>query len=103
MIKIVERKASQYINANRRRTIQTLKRVRPKCIQNNSINNASGSGRVRKECNLEGFEKLKPKINHRYYFALLNDIEKDIRKDHYTTGQEDLILYDYNGCLVGGF
>lgn len=54
--------------------------------------------------NLEGFEKIKVKSNiHKWYFTVIKSLEKDIRKDHYTTGQEDLVLYDFNGKLIGGF
>jgi len=100
---VIRIEKGKYISANIRRTVQTFKRIRPKVLQVDSVNNQAIVRPVRKTGNLEGFEKLKPKVNHRYYFALLNSIEKGMRKDHYTQGQEDLILYDTKGCLIGGF
>ena len=104
MIKFEKRKEILYRNASYGTSVQPVKRVSAKDLPVNIVNLKGGSGLVGKRTNLEGFRKIKVKPNlHKCYFAMMNDLEKDIRKDHYITGQEDLILYDLNDNLIGGF
>jgi len=97
--------------------IRPNKRVCSEKLSFDSIGSKRSPGQLGKspgikKPELEGFEKIETerdvskgrrKVNHRYLFYLLGLIEKDLKKDHYTTGQEDLILYDINGRLIGGF
>ena len=101
-------KRTKYRRANLTGAIRPVKRVRCEDLPVNSFHSQRSPGRMGKtpsdkKPELEGYEKIEQKVNHRYLFYLLGLIEKDLRKDHYTTGQEDLILYDLNGYLIGGF
>lgn len=56
---------------------------------------------IRERPDFEGFKKIEVKTNHRMYFAMLNDLEKNIKRDHYTDGKEHLVLIATNGNVMG--
>jgi len=89
--------------ANIGRTTKALRQVCSGQLSYKVVNPARVNRPVGKETHLDGYKKLKPKVNHRMLFAMLNSIDIDVRKDHYTMGQENLVLYDINGDLIGGF
>jgi len=112
---VIKIEKAEYRRANLTGSIRPVKRVRCKDLSVDRFHTQRSPGHLGKRPDNEkpdfesekikynGFEKIEPKVNHRYMFYLLGLIEKDLKKDHYTTGQEDLTLYDFNGLLIGGF
>jgi len=71
----------------------------PLTFINRSRSNRPFRAKVSKQETLEGFTKLEPKVNyHRMYFALMNELEKDIKKDHYILDEkDDIVVFTIEG------